>query len=201
MFSNDDTYLGNTIEKNGVGVAVMFSRRIVMRENLFAHNWGNAAYGLLLKEIYDAEIEDNRFIQNTVGIFVEGSNRITYTRNTFSRNGWAIKFSGGCESNRITDNAFMYNAMDLVVSSQVNNNTFDGNYWSEYTGYDLDRNGVGDIPHYPVKLYSYVLDQVPEAVVLMRSLFIDIINYSEKVSPVLTPKEVLDHHPKMTLRS
>ncbi|MFT4533448.1 MAG: nitrous oxidase accessory protein [Saprospiraceae bacterium] len=197
MFSNDDTYTENVIERNGVGVAVMFSRRIIMKNNTFAYNWGHAAYGLLLKEIYDAEIVDNHFIENTVGIFVEGSNRINYLRNEFRRNGWAIKFSGGCDTNVIENNNFLYNSIDLVVSSKLSNNTFNSNYWSEYTGYDLDKDGVGDIPHYPVKLYSYIHQQVPESVVLMRSLFVDIINFAEKVSPVFTPKDVLDNTPKM----
>ena len=197
MFSNDDVYARNKIQNNGVGVAVMFSRRITMKENTFSHNWGHAAYGLLLKEIYDAEIIDNHFVQNTIGIFVEGSNRINYLRNEFRRNGWAIKFSGGCESNNIEDNDFLYNSIDLVVSSQLNNNKFNNNFWSEYSGYDLDKDDVGDIPHYPVKLYSYINSQVPESVVLMRSLFVDIINYAEKVSPVFTPKDVMDIRPKM----
>ncbi|MDF1698438.1 MAG: nitrous oxide reductase family maturation protein NosD [Saprospiraceae bacterium] len=197
MFSNDDSYRRNIIEHNGVGVAVMFSRRIIMTENTFAHNWGHAAYGLLLKEIYDAEISDNKFTENTVAIFVEGSNRINYLRNSFRKNGWAIKFSGGCESNKISNNDFLYNSIDLVVSSQLNNNTFNGNYWSEYTGYDLDNNKIGDVPHYPVKLYSYIHNQVPESVVLMRSLFVDILNFAEKVSPIFTPKDVKDDAPKM----
>lgn len=200
MFSNDDVYTRNKIHENGVGVAVMFSRRITMKENTFSNNWGHAAYGLLLKEIYDAEIIDNHFLQNTVGIFVEGSNRINYLRNEFRRNGWAIKFSGGCESNIITDNDFLYNSIDLVVSSQLNNNTFNNNYWSEYSGYDLDKDEIGDVPHYPVKLYSYIHNQVPESVVLMRSLFVDIINYAEKVSPIFTPKDVMDNQPKMKSR-
>ena len=200
MFSNDDTYARNTIEHNGVGVAVMFSRRIVMKGNTFASNWGHAAYGLLLKEIYDAEITDNHFTQNTVGIFVEGSNRINYLRNEFRRNGWAIKFSGGCESNVISNNDFLYNSIDLVVSSQLNDNTFNNNYWSEYSGYDLDKDQIGDVPHYPVKLYSYIHSLVPESVVLMRSLFVDIINYAEKVSPIFTPKDVMDNSPQMTSR-
>lgn len=198
MFSNDDTYTSNIIEYNGVGVAVMFSRRITMTHNTFAFNWGHAAYGLLLKEIYDAKITDNIFDQNTVGIFIEGSNRIDYLRNVFRRNGWGIKFSGGCESNRISDNEFLHNSISLVVSSQLNNNTFDHNYWSEYTGYDLDKDQIGDVPHYPVKLYSYIQNQVPEAVVLMRSLFVDIINFAEKISPVFTPKDVMDKSPKMS---
>ncbi len=197
MFSNDDAYEENTFYNNGVGVAVMFSRRIKMSDNVFQKNWGRSAYGLLLKEIYDAEIIGNEFNENTVGIFVEGSNRINYHYNNFIRNGWALKFSGGCEDNDISRNNFIDNSLDLVVNTKLSSNRFHHNYWSEYTGYDLDKDRKGDIPHYPVKLFSYVLNRAPESIVLMRSLFVDIINFSEKISPVFTPKDVLDQSPLM----
>lgn len=197
MFSNHDEYHHNRFADNGAGVAVMFSKFINMWENTFEHNWGRAAYGLLLKEIYDARIEDNHFIQNTIGINIEGSTRIVYQRNAFRRNGWAIKMAGGCLDNDITENNFRSNTLDLVVSSNVNNNTFDGNFWSEYNGYDLDRDGIGDVPYRPVKLFSYILDQTPEAIVLLRSFFVSLMNFSEKVSPVFTPANVLDHQPSM----
>lgn len=199
MFSNDDVYIQNIFEKNGVGVAVMFSRRIEMEGNSFMSNWGNASYGLLLKEIYDGIIVNNQFTQNTVGIFVEGSNRIEYSRNTFKKNGWAIKFSGGCESNMITNNNFILNSQDMLVSSGMMNSEIIENYWSAYKGYDLDKDGYGDIPYYPVKLYTYMLSEVPESVVLMRSLFVDLVNFAENVSPVFTPKEVYDSKPLMDL--
>lgn len=195
MFSNDDEYFDNNFHHNGAGVAVMFSRKIKMINNRFTYNWGNSAYGLLLKEINDAEVINNQFEQNTTGIFVEGSNRIKYMNNTFQRNGWAIKFSGGCSANEITYNNFTNNALDMVVSTSLSDNQIHHNYWSDYTGYDLDKNEIGDIPHYPVKLFSYILDQAPEAIVLLRSFFVDILNFSEKVSPVFTPKEVFDASP------
>lgn len=195
MFSNDNSYQCNTFRTNGAGVAVMFSKRIKMLENLFEHNWGTAAYGLLLKEIYDAEIQHNVFLQNTTGILIEGCTRIQYKHNNFKNNGWAIQMSGGCLDNEFTKNNFLSNTLDLVVNSRVNNNTFNGNYWSEYTGYDLDKDGVGDVPHPPVKLFSYVLDQSPESIILLRSFFIDLLNFSEKVSPVFTPQNVLDTQP------
>jgi nitrous oxidase accessory protein len=175
----------------------MFSRRIEMRRNIFEKNWGRSAYGLLLKEIYDAEILNNKFKENTIGIFVEGSNRINYHFNDFNRNGWALKFSGGCEDNEISQNNFIDNSLDLVVNTKLSSNRFYKNYWSEYSGYDLDKDQLGDVPHYPVKLFSYVLDKAPEAIVLMRSLFVDIINFSEKISPVFTPKDVMDDSPLM----
>ena len=72
---------------------------------------------------------------------------------------------------------------------------FDKNYWSNYTGYDLDKDGIGDVPYRPVKLFSYVVNKTPEALVLLRSLFVDMINFSEKVSPVFTPDNLMDNNP------
>ena len=197
MFSNDDLYQKNIFENNGAGVAVMFSKRIKMYKNTFKDNWGSASYGVLLKEINDSEIVGNIFETNTIGINIEGTNRILYKNNDFVSNGWAIKFRGACYANDFTENNFLYNSFDLSYNSKLNDNTFDNNYWSSYTGYDLDKNGIGDIPYRPVKLFSYIVNRTPETIILLRSLFIDIIDFSEKVSPVFTPDNLLDNFPQM----
>jgi nitrous oxidase accessory protein len=197
MFSNNDTYSNNTFENNGAGVAVMFSKEIRMYDNLFRDNWGTAAYGMLLKEINDSEIIGNTFQENTVGINIEGSNRVTYSHNDFISNGWAIKSRGACYSNFFLENNFLYNSFDLSYNSKLNDNKFENNYWSNYTGYDLDKDGTGDIPYRPVKLFSYIVNRTPEAIILLRSLFIDIVDFSEKVSPVFTPDNLVDMSPKM----
>jgi len=197
MFSNNDTYYNNEFKNNGAGVAVMFSKFITMYQNKFTHNWGSASYGLLLKEIYDTQIYNNTFEENTIGIKGEGCNRINYKNNTFIRNGWAIKIAGACYANIFEQNDFMHNSLDLAYNTKVNDNRFENNYWSEYTGYDLDKDGVGDIPYRPVKLFSYIVNATPEALVLLRSLFVDIINFSEKVSPVFTPDDLMDKKPIM----
>lgn len=197
MFSNDDVYTGNTFESNGAGVAVMFSKRINMHGNTFKKNWGTASFGMLLKEINDAEISGNTFEENTVGISIEGSNRIVYKNNDFIRNGWAIKVRGACYTNSITNNNFLYNSFDLAYNSNLNDNVFEENYWSGYTGYDLDKDGIGDVPYRPVKLFSYIVNRTPETIILLRSLFMDIIDFSEKVSPVFTPDNLVDTKPLM----
>mgnify|MGYP001596651249 FL=1 len=195
MFSNNNSYQDNIFERNGAGVAVMFSKNIVMTNNIFQYNWGTASYGLLLKEIYDAEISNNSFIQNTIGINAEGSTRVNYFNNIFKSNGWAIKITGGCYDNIFYNNDFLNNTFDISYQGRKNGNMFNGNYWSDYTGYDLDKNGVGDVPYRPVKLFSYVVNKTPETIILHRSLFIDIVNFSEKVSPIFTPKELQDFKP------
>jgi len=197
MFSNNNIYHHNVFRNNGAGVAVMFSKFIKMHNNVFELNWGSASYGLLLKEIYDAEIYNNLFQENTIGINGEGCTRINYKNNTFLRNGWAIKIAGACYTNIFVNNDFMHNSLDLAYNTKINDNKFENNYWSEYTGYDLDNDGIGDVPYRPVKLFSYVVNQTPEALVLLRSLFVDIINFSEKVSPVFTPDNLMDLTPLM----
>ncbi len=197
MFSNENAYYNNIFKNNGAGVAIMFSKFVKMHDNRFEHNWGTASYGLLLKEIYDAEIINNVFEQNTIGISVDGSTRINYKNNTFSRNGWAVTIIGACYENIFSRNNFLNNALDLSYNSKINTNKFDNNYWSEYAGYDLDKNGVGDIPYRPVKLFSYIVHNTPETIILLRSMFVDIINFSEKVSPVFTPDNLIDSMPLM----
>jgi nitrous oxidase accessory protein len=113
------------------------------------------------------------------------------------QNGWAIKFHGGCYENIFELNNFIHNSFDLSYSSRLNDNKFEGNYWSDYNGYDLDKDGIGDVPYRPVRLFSYVVNKTPETLVLLRSLFVDIINFSEKVSPVFTPENLIDNKPIM----
>lgn len=197
MFSNNDVYNNNVFENNGAGVAVMFSKKIKMVDNHFQYNWGSASYGLLLKEINDAEIIGNTFEENTIGINVEGSNRINYKNNIFKSNGWAIKVNGACYHNAFTRNNFLYNSFDVSYNSKMNNNTFNENFWSGYTGYDLDKDGFGDIPYRPVKLFSYIVNRTPNTIILMRSLFVDIIDFSESVSPAFTPDNLMDERPLM----
>jgi len=197
MFSNYDTYYENVFSRNGAGVAVMFSNHIDMHHNEFLHNWGEASYGLLLKEIYDAEITNNKFVKNCIGIFVEGSTRINYHSNLFQNNGWALKISGGCLDNDVARNSFVSNTFDVAFHGTKNENSFDGNFWSAYNGYDIDRDEVGDVPYRPVKLFNFIVHKTPEAIVLLRSLFVDIVNFAEKVNPLYTPKNIIDRKPLM----
>lgn len=197
MFSDDNEYHRNKFSKNGAGAAVMFSKRVKMVENTFQDNWGPSSYGLLLKELYDSELVGNTFYRNTIGINGENCTRMKYNENIFTENGWGIRIRGGCYQNDFWDNNFFNNTFDVAYDNNVNDNKFRSNYWSDYTGYDLNKDGVGDVPYRPVKLFSYISNRTPESIVLLRSLFIDIMNFSEKVAPVFTPENLIDETPRM----
>ncbi|HIP26213.1 MAG TPA: nitrous oxide reductase family maturation protein NosD [Flavobacteriaceae bacterium] len=195
MFSNHNEFHHNQFRDNGSGCAVMYSDNINMHHNSFRDNWGMASYGLLLKEINDSVIESNLFEKNTIGINIDSCNRNKYKSNHLYNNGWAIKFQGASTYNFFQFNNFVNNSFDLSFKSSLKNNKFEANHWSEYRGYDLDKDGIGDVPHRPLKLFSFITTNTPDSVVLLRSLFVDIINFSEQVSPIFTPENLVDKKP------
>ncbi len=197
MFSNDDRYLYNTFHNNGAGVAVMFTNRVKMLNNIFEENWGDAAYGLMLKEISDAEIKNNRFSKNTTGIYMEGTNRVLVQNNDFLYNGWGMKIQASCMDNEIHENNFISNTFDTGTNGDLVLNNFDGNYWDKYEGYDLNRNGVGDVPYHPLSLFSVIVENNNSAMLLFRSTMTGLLDRSEKMIPSLTPANFVDNSPRM----
>ncbi len=195
MFSHDDTYLGNSFENNGAGVAVMYSKHVRMENNLFDKNWGASAYGILLKDISDSHILHNRFIQNTVGIYMEGSSRIGIGKNIFQANGWALKVQASCDDNTFYQNNFYGNSFDVATNGTMVLNRFNNNYWDKYEGYDMNRDGIGDVPYHPVSMYAVVVEQNPTTLVLMRSFIVSLLDKAEKAIPGLTPENLVDNNP------
>jgi nitrous oxidase accessory protein len=198
MFSHHDTYIGNVFEANESGVAVMYTNNIHMYNNFFIDNWGDATYGILLKDITDSDISGNHFTKNTVGIHMEGCSRIALYKNTFSSNGWAVKIQASCDNNDFTKNNFVGNTFDIGTNGSLVLNTFNGNYWDKYEGYDLNRNKIGDVPYHPVSMYSMIIDSNPSALMLFRSLIVSLLDKIEKILPGVTPEKLQDEEPLMT---
>ena len=195
MFSNEDAYFSNIFENNGAGVAVMYTKNVVMMNNTFKDNWGDAAYGLLLKDISDATIFNNRFINNTSAIFMDGGNRIIVEKNTFKANGWGLKIQASCMENVIENNNFLGNTFDVSTNSTLVQNKFISNYWDKYEGYDLNKDGLGDVPYRPLSLFSVIVESNPPAMLLFRSFMVTLLDKSEKILPSLTPENFIDNTP------
>jgi nitrous oxidase accessory protein len=195
MFSNDDNYFNNTFNNNGAGVAVMYSHKVKMEGNKFEMNWGPSSYGILLKDITDSYIHNNTFYKNSVGIHMEGSSRINAFKNIFKENGWAIKVQASCDDNNFYQNNFYGNSFDIATNGTMMLNKFYNNYWDKYEGYDRNKDGVGDVPYHPVSMYSMIVEQNPNSLILLRSFMVSLLDKAEKAIPSLTPENLIDDKP------
>lgn len=197
MFSSNNRYLHNTFSRNGAGVAVMYSKGIHMKANRFLDNWGDASYGILLKEITDSEVEQNHFLNNTSAVYLEGSIRIGIRNNLFSSNGWAIKIQASSTDNIITGNNFSGNSFDVSTNGSLQLNAFHGNYWDKYEGYDLDHDGTGDIPYRPVSMFSVIVERNPSSLMMYRSFMTTLMDKAERILPGITPVDLADERPHL----
>ncbi|MBI4211257.1 MAG: nitrous oxide reductase family maturation protein NosD [Deltaproteobacteria bacterium] len=197
MYSQRNRFYRNTFIENQTGVAVMYSHDIEMAENRFEKSWGATSYGLLLKDINDTRVVRNTFDGNTVAVVLDGANRNRFEHNIFSHNGWAMNVFGNSDGNVISQNNFISNAFHVTTNTKSVQNIFAGNYWDDYRGYDLDHDGVGDVPFRPMKLFSLWIAEHPELVSLMGSPVIEFLETAERVFPVMTPKMLEDHTPQM----
>ncbi len=197
MYSDTCRYRDNTFRNNGAGVAVMYAHAITMTGNRFVDNWGSASYGLLLKEIFDSHVAHNLFRRNTTGLLIDGANRLDADSNAFVDNGWAVKLDGSTQDGRFSANDFTGNTFDVSTTGQVLSTTVNGNYWDHYEGYDLNRDGVGDVPFRPVRLFAVLVARNEPALILLRSAFVTLVDAGERVIPALTPAAFADSVPRM----
>jgi nitrous oxidase accessory protein len=175
----------------------MYTKGVKMINNTFEHNWGSASYGLLLKDIRDSFVTGNRFIKNSVAIFMEGSSRIEFTENIFNNNGYAIRLQASCDDNIFKRNNFLANTFDLVSNGSLVLNKINSNYWDKYEGYDLNKDAIGDVPYHPVSMYGMIVEQMPTAVLLWRSFLVYLMDRAEKAIPAMTPENLKDDLPSM----
>jgi nitrous oxidase accessory protein len=195
MFAKDSVVEGNSFYDNAVGVYLMYTERIHLRNNLISHATGAAGMGLGFKESSDSDIENNEIIYNAVGVGsdlspFEPDTTIRFKNNRFAFNGIAIRFTSELGGNILTGNIFEGNLTDVVQMGRgvADRNQWHGNYFADYQGFDRNGDGIGDTPY---ELYSYA-DQLwietPPAQFFKTSPVLELLNFLERLAPFSSPE-------------
>jgi nitrous oxidase accessory protein len=201
MYCQEMDLLENVFTRSVAGCAIMFTNRLQVVRNDFWRNRGPRTYGLLLRDCSAGHFEDNRFVDNTVAIFFDNSNRNRFTGNLIQDNGWGIVMFASCAKNEVAGNAFVHNDYPVALDMRRTDNRFDdgarGNYWSEAAPFDLDGDGVSDAPHGPVNAFSFLSKQYPDLSILAKSPAVAALGVAERVMPALRPSEAVDRYPAL----
>ena len=201
MYSQRNIIQDNLFTRNTAGVALMFSNRMRMEGNLFAHNRGHRTYGLLLRDCSDSLFLHNRLVDNTIGLFLDGSNRNRFQENLVAENGWGAIAYSSSEDNVFTRNTFLGNDYQMSLDMRRTHNLLHddgvGNFWNDARPYDLDADGLGDAPYCPVGLFAFVSKQFPDLTVFAGSPAVLALDAAQRSLPVLQMTDLSDPHPLM----
>ncbi len=201
MYSNDNSFSDNLFEHNVAGAALMYSERITFERNTFARCRGFRAYGILLQSMSEVISRQNLILDNSRGIFMNNTDSSVFERNDVVDNDLAVQLNGGCDANRFAANNFLGNLTELLLDvSDLETLWADdegGNHWSNYRGYDLDRDGIGDVPFSIQNVFQVLESDVPEVRFYLLSPAAEVLKAAEEGLPILRLGDAQDPAPRM----
>lgn len=216
MYSYHNLVSANRTLNTRTGYALMQSKFLTVTDNISEND---ANYGILMNFITQSTIENNRVsgVQNNrsvagevrtpsqtegKGLFIYNSLFNQIRGNQFSDSDMGVHMTAGSEDNIFTGNAFINNKEQVkYVSTRRQNWSYEGvgNYWSDYLGWDMDADGIGDTQYEPTDGVDRLLWKFPAAKVLLNSPAVETIRWVQRQFPVLKAQGVVDTHPLMKM--
>ena len=194
MYSQYNPVENNLYVNNTVGVFLMYSDGVVLRNNHIAHASGPTGVGIGFKETSDLTIENNEILYCASGLYIDVSPFQPDTTNRFNNNliaynGIDIRFLNYWTGSVFKQNQFVDNLTQIAVTGgkTANRNIWEGNYWSDYEGFDRDDDGTGDAPY---ELYAYadrLWQDEPYAQFFKGSPMLEVLDFLERLAPFSEP--------------
>lgn len=191
---------GNVVERNDiadcvVGVFLMYANDTIVQDNRILRAWGASGIGVGFKESSGAEILRNDIIGNATGIYLDPSpwdpdKTNNFADNVIAYNGIGVEFHTEWKGNHFARNAFMSNFTQISVRGRGTalKESWDGNYWDDYAGFDKDNDRVGDVPY---EIYNYadrIWMEVPSASFFRGGLALAALDFVERLAPFSQPR-------------
>ena len=201
MYAHKNTVEKNEIYDNVVGVFLMYANDTIVRDNKILRAWGASGVGVGFKESSGALIQRNDIIGNATGIYLDPSpwdpDMInTFSENTIAYNGIGVEFHTEWKGNHFNRNAFMSNFTQISVRGRGTalKESWEGNFWDDYAGFDKDTDGQGDVPY---EIYNYadrIWMEVPSASFFRGGLALAALDFVERLAPFSEPKLLVREH-------
>jgi len=145
-YSSDNVVSGNNVSNNdcGIWICQLSSNNVISNNNAYSNY--NGIY--LYYSSNNVVSSNNASSNNDYGIYLHHSSNNVISNNNISNNVYGIYLYYSSNNNTIYLNNFINNT-DQVWTDSVNawDNGKEGNYRSDYTGQDLNEDGIGDTPH------------------------------------------------------
>lgn len=209
MYLDSGRIEGNLLADNAVGAFLMYSRGLEFIGNTVTRSRGPSGYGFGLKDVDGVVARDNLIVNNHVGIYLDNSPRSLDAQGLFERNVIAFNDVGitllpMVQRNTFTRNTFWENIEQVHIQGggQLRGNRWAvagrGNFWSDYTGYDADGDGIGDLPYRAESLFEDLMARQPTLRIYLLSPAALALDLAARAFPVVKPApKLVDPSPLM----
>lgn len=190
VWEDNDSYL------NRGGLALMEVRNITVRNN---RAWGNSDHGIMLRTIQDSTIENNVVAGNGRGFFIYDAEYNTVKNNLLVNNRVGIHLWAGSKNNQVDGNDLISNQYQIkyIAANDELWGLQQGNYWSNYLGWDRNGDGIGDTPYEANDIVDNLTWKYPMTRILLNSPAVQTLRLVSQQFPLLRSPSVIDNKPRM----
>lgn len=193
MYTNNSRVIGNRSVDNHTAYALMFSDKIEVSDNV---SESSRDRGMLLNFVNYSSFKRNivRGVTDKC-VFIYNANFNQFDSNHFEACNIGIHYTAGSEQNIITRNAFIdnRNQVKYIGTRHIEwSDNGEGNYWSDNPAFDLDNNGIADVPYQPNDLVDQIVWRYPLAKLLLNSPATQLLKWAQSEFPLLHPGGVVD---------
>jgi nitrous oxidase accessory protein len=209
MYSHESLAEGNIYDDDIVGVFVMYSHDVTLRGNRIGRALGAAGMGVGLKDSGNVTLEGNQIVHATTGLYLDNSpsqlDHENHVRdNRFRLCDVAVRLHASERRNTFAHNDFGDNRTLVAVADGVDPSgvTWRGNRFDTYAGYDLDGDGVGDLPFHATSAAGSLIDRHPDLAFFDGAPALALTDAVTRLVPLYPQKPmVVDPTPAMTWRA
>jgi len=198
MYSHDNTVSRNELIEGVVGVFVMYSRGIQITDNLIANAAGAAGMAIGIKDAGNIHVTGNQLIHDTIGVYIDSSpaqrgDRVEIAGNVFRLDDTGIVFHSSAHDVEIRGNDFADNNTQVRVDGGGDAMAVEwhGNFFDDYTGYDLDDDGTGDVPYQLRSLSNQLTSQHPNLALFRGTPALALVDAAAHLDPLYRPTPLL----------
>lgn len=194
MYCDNVTIEGNRLRDNSVGIYTMYSNNTLIRDNDIRGQRGPSGYALGFKDADNLEVAHNTLIDNRGGVFMDGApfSPEGYARlhdNILAFNDVAIIMMPAVRGATIENNTFWENVEQVSIAGggTLGKSVWRGNYWSDYSGFDANGDGIGNVPYRAERYFEGMLDREPLLRMLLYSPTAQAIEFASNAFPLVRP--------------
>lgn len=194
MYTGKNYVRHNRYHHNTVGIFLMYSKDSILEHNDIRYSSGGIGMGIGMKEVDNMTIRFNTIVYSTMGIYLDQSPHDPWAFNLIQGNQIGYNVTGVVLHSTLRQNVFKGNALvDNLSSVDVHangtgvKNIWEGNYWSDYEGFDRDNNGYGDSAYEDYRYLGQLWLNHPWTKFYFGSPVVSVINFLSKLLPISEP--------------
>ena len=199
MYCDHAVIEGNRLLDNSVGIYTMYSRQVMLRQNDLRGQRGPSGYALGFKDADAITAQENLLVDNGAGVYIDGtpftpSSYARFEKNILAFNDVGVIVITAVHGTNFEENTFWENVEQVALQGggKPGENRWQGNFWSDYTGFDADQDGHGEIPYRSERFFESLTDCEPLLRALIYSPAAQAIEMAATTFPVFKPQPKLE---------